>query len=447
MKAKHLIVLVSLAAVLGGLAYLTSSKKSRLRAGAEAMGKHVFPQLQDSAAVNQVEHLAFETMGRTVNVARVDNVWVAPGKYNYPVDFEKVRDFVRKLTDLKVGQVVAPGQKQMEDLNLISPAEAESGKGGQTGTLVKLMDGKGKLLAELVVGKEHMKKPEPGSQFGRYGGYPDGRYVAAAGKAYLVAETLSSVPEDDKSWLDDDLLNISSSEILELSITGKDGQKLTLKRPDENGALAVADLTEDEEMETSKVNGLANLLSYLTFSDVVDPESTDVALGMDVPTVYVARTKKGKTCTLTIGGSPEGSKDRYLRLAAVYVPPEGEAPEGGAGEAAKDGGEEDEEALKKKEEQEKLALEVRDLNDRVAKWTYLVRSYKIDELTTDRNAVVKEKGKVGSSDDEEDKSEGIGGEESETPEKKSFLRRLLTGGKGKGKAMGSEDAETKAEDK
>lgn len=417
MKAKHLIFLIILAAVLGGLAYVTSSRKAKHTAGTELMGKPVLPQLQDKDVLKKIEKMAFATSGQTVTVARADGVWVAPGKYGYPVDFEKAKEFVQALVDLKVGQVMPGGEKQLARLNLLSPESVEPGKAWQSGTLVKMMDSDENVLARLVVGKERMKKADPNSQFGRYGGYPDGRYVAADGKAFLVGDPLSSLPADDKAWLDDELLNLRAGDVMSVSLTDRDGESLTLRRPDENGALEVPDLTEDEEMERSKANNLANLFSYLNFTDVADPSLSDEEVGMDKPMVAGCETKKGKAYTLTIGGSPEDSKNRYVRLSASYDPPPvpEEAPEGddaeNEDEAEKDADEEAKKAAERQAKQAKLAQEVKDFNERVGPWTYLVRSYKFEDLSVDRDDYVKEKEKIAEPDEENEDDEAQAEEE------------------------------------
>jgi len=407
MKTKNLIVLVVVALVLVGLAYLSSSRKGRLTEASTMIGKYVLPGLQETEALNRIEKAVFVSALATVTVARVDNVWVAPNKHDYPVEFGKLRDFLRKLADLKIGQTVPSGESQLRKLELVSPG---SGETEGAGTVVKLLDKSDTVIATLMVGKEHEKKPASGSPspspspfggYGGYGGYPDGRYVAVDGKAYLVTDTLNDIPDDDKDWLDDDLANVSSSDIIEVTVKNAEGKSVTLTRPDGFGDLVLAELAEDEEMDSSKASGLGNALSYLSFEDVVDPGLADKDLGFDKPTVYSAKTKKGKTYTLTLGGSPESSEDRYARLSAVYEPPPEEAADAAKSEddrAEEAGGEEarkkaEEEAKKKKDEQEKLAKEVRELNEKVGAWTYLIRSHKIDDVTANRDDLVKKKEK------------------------------------------------------
>lgn len=368
MKAKNLTILVVLAVVLVGLAYITSSRKTKITTAPAVMGQYVLPSLQEPETLNNIEKIIFLFSGTTVTVTKVNNVWVAPEKYNYPVDFGKVRDFLLLLAELKIGQVVPPGKGQHEALNL-----------EHTGTLVECKDKTGKKIASLIAGKEHMKAPSSDTFFGgRFSSYPDGRYIAVDEKVYLVTETFSNLPENEKGWLDNDLVNVSSSEIIKITVTDPKGKTLTLKRPDDGEDLTLEELSRKEEMDTSKVNSLASVLSYLTFTDVADPNLSDKETGLDKPLVYIAKTKQGKIYAIKIGGSPEESDDRYLRISASLEPPPDSTGE---------------ETEKKKEELEKSTREVRELNEKVGKWTYLVASYKVAGVTTKRDDLVKKKEK------------------------------------------------------
>jgi hypothetical protein len=225
--------------------------------------------------------------------------------------------------------------------------------------------------------------------------------------------------------MDDEIANVSSYDVADITVTDSDGKSLTLARPDGSGDLTVGDLGENEEMETSKANGLANVLSYLRFDDVADPALSDSDLGFDKPVLVALKTKKNKVFTLKLGSGPEGSEDRYARLSANYTPPpEPEKPavseteetggeetgeevdkdEGGKDEEA--GKKAEEEAKKKKEEQDKLAKEVEEFNEKVGPWTYVVSSYKVDDVTTDRDYFVKEKEKPEEDKDEDSDDKG-----------------------------------------
>jgi len=403
MKARNLIILAVVAVVLVALARMTSSRKGRLSKGQESMGKPLVEALQDAEKVNSVEKLLFESAGGTVTVARVDGRWVAPDKFNYPVKFDSVHDFVTGLVELKTGQPVPDAQ--LAELNLLAPGDAGP---GESGTRVTLLDGDGNGVASLVVGKEHRRQAggnSPlGAQFAGLGDYPDGRFVASGGKACLISETLTNLPDDPKDWLDNDLANMAAADIASVTVTEAGGETLALAKDPDGADLKLATLAEDEEMDTTRANNLCSVLSWLDFEDVADPAATDEALGFDKAQTYVATSKKGPVYTLTLGGSPEGTEDRYARLNAAYTPPpiEDEEPEPQAdpGEEMTDeekqaaeeaAAKKAEERLKKQEEQQKLADEVKALNDRTGGWTYVLKAYEVEAVTADRAYFVKEK--------------------------------------------------------
>jgi len=407
MKGKNLLILVVVAGVLVGLAVLTSRKQKRHAVVATEIGKPVLAALQDPDTLNSIERIEVLSPGGTVTVARVEGAWVAPRKYNYPADFGKVRDFVRTLRDLEIGHTLKGGAAERRELELLTPGGAAT---NGIGTVVKLETAAGEEVASLLVGKEHERAAPADSPYARYGAYPDGRYILAGEKPVLVADTLSALPSDVKDWFDTTVVNVSSYDITNITVTGANGTTLTFQRPEPGGDLVVADLNEDtEEMETAAAGGLANALSYLNFQDIADPSLSDEALGFDDPVKLIARTKENKVYTLTIGGSPEDSDNRYVRVSAAYEPPAEPAPAPGEDDVETPETEpgtnvtaaatadveaekaEDEARKKRREEQEKRAGEVEALNERVGPWTYVVNSYKVDDVTADRSAFVKAK--------------------------------------------------------
>lgn len=404
MNVKKLVVLAVIAVLLSGLAYM-SSKKSRQRrtAPSSMMGKPVLESIQATEALNSIEEIVFTTANSTTVAARVDGTWVAPDKFNYPVNFTRIRDFLRKLRELKIGQMVSGDERQLKELQLLPP---ENGTADSAGTLIDLRDGSGNTVASMLVGKEHMRSaPADGpAPYGMRGGYPNGRYVSSAGRACLVSDTLGDMPGSVRDWMETSIGSVTASDPQELTISHGD-KSVTLRRSEE-GALEFPDLSRKEEMDAGKVNGIATILSYLSFDDVADPSLSDEALGFDKPVTCSSRNGKNQVFALLAGGSPEGSDNRYVRLTASYSPSEEESvdepePRDGeaAGEDAASGPEADEaaaskaeeEARKKKEEQERLAAEVEEFNTKVKDWTYIVASHKLRDLSVDRSDFVKEK--------------------------------------------------------
>jgi len=418
MKARNLIILIVVAVLLCGWAYLSSSRKKRRTEAPADIGKPLLAELQDTERLNSIAAIEFVTAQSTVTVSKVEGKWVSPARYNYPLQFESVRDFLRKLAELKTGQPLAGGLQQMEALNLLSPAGATPAEADKTGTLVNLRKETGETVSSLVVGKEHSRQAPQESPYGRgFGAYPDGRFVAAGGKTCLVKETFSDIPKDGKSWLDTQIANVPASEMVKLTVTDAQGQSITLVREEGGSDMALADLASGEEMNKITVSGLAGVFGWLNFEDVTDPALGDDELGFDSPITLKAETKQGKIYTMTLGSGPAETASRYARFKADFSPPEPKPEK--ATDVASDDGEDskaadaeesvqDTEAAsveKAQEEQKKLAGEVKDFNDEVGGWTYVIASHEIKDVTADREHFLKKEEKV-----EDEEREAAGGE-------------------------------------
>ncbi len=413
MKPKNLIILVVVAAVLAGLAVLT--KRDKGSSTPDILGNTILPDLP----VNDVAKVVVQTEGATATVERVKGTWVATSKHGYPADFGKVRDGLMKLSELKIGQVARLNSEQCDALKLHPPGE-ENG-----GTLLSLYDASGKELASLLLGETHERKPQGGAgPMGPMGGYPDGRFVSTDnGKTvYLVDETLSDLSSTTKDWLETDLLNVSGSDVMEVSITGPERPPVKLKRPEKGKTMELEGLAENEELKTSKMYSIESAISYLRLADLADPALSDEQLGLDKPVVFQAATVKDEIYSVSIGGSPESSSDRYVRIACAMKPSEPE-PE----KAVETEGQTDEEKKaaeeKAKEEAEKKAKErketedkVKELNDKLARWTFVIESYKAESMLTKRADLVEEKEEEKADEDEKAESPKPAEPEAKAPE-------------------------------
>lgn len=411
MKSKNLIILVVVAGLLAGLAYRAKTRTRPDKATPSAMGQPVLAELQDPDVLNGIERIEFISTGQTITVQRSGETWVAPGRFDYPVNFDKLRDFLRTLNTMKVGQVVPASDSSRERLELISP---ESGELANTGILVKLYDGAGQAVATFTAGKDYMRSSEGASPMGRGGSWPDGRYVAVGDDIWLVADMLRDIPAQLNDWLDASVANVSSHDLAEVTVANSNGT-VTLTRPESGGDLALADIPDDKEMEASKATSVANAMSYLTFTDVADPALVDEAMGFDKALTVTARNQKGQVYTLVAGGSPEGASTRYVRFSASYdapaepeeaaadtpEPAEGEDAEAAAQKAAAEAARKAEDAASRQAEQQTLADDVDKLNARVKAWTYLVDGHKLDALNISRDDLLKDKEK-----EEDEDSEG-----------------------------------------
>lgn len=353
----------------------------------DAIGRLVLGEVP----LNDIAAIVVTGSDSTTRLARVDNVWVSQNAHNYPTDFKRIRDAVIKLADLKIGQVIDVDDAERAEMKLLPPTAEAAG----TGTLVELFDAAGTRLARLLVGESRKRQGGGGPQFGgpQFGGYPDGQYVATDDDSvYLVTENLHEFTRSASEWLDKELLNVPATDVAGVTISGIEGGAVTLRVPEGGSALALADLGEDEEMDTSRASSVKSSLSYLRFDDVADPSLGDEALGLDTPIEFKAETTAGTVYTVLLGGKVTDSENRYARVSAVHVPEPETTPAGTGDETGDEATDEAaaEDAARLAEERLKTATEVEALNAKLGPWTYVISSYKADYMTSTRDQLVKE---------------------------------------------------------
>ena len=352
---KKLLILVIAAAALLGAAYLL---KGRSQKTPNVVGHKILPAFNISD-VTRVEI----TGAKSLTLASGEAGWTVDALHGYPADGKKILDELLKLKELKAGQPAA-------------------GISNAAPTVVILKDAAGKELAKLEMGEQHRSAPRGEmAQFGG-GGYPDGRYVAFEGTTVVVNDALDAFNGDPKKWVDTKIGGITASDVKEVTYAkGKESVKLTRK----DSTWTLEGLGPKEELDTSKTYSLDSALSYLNFSDVVDPKKTEAELGFATGAVYTATLKNGITYTAKVGNKI--GADSAFKVSAAFKPVGTNATENAACEKT-----------------------VKDFNDKVGKWTYTISSYSAESMSKTRKDLVKAK--------EEPKKEETKKPETKKPEAK-----------------------------
>ncbi len=377
MNRKQLILLIVVAAVLGGISLSVSRKeKSSWTESSQRMGEKLFSSLN----VNDVESIEIKQASGSLTLAKKSDVWVVPSRSDYPANFGSIHDFLIKLMDLKVTQPVKAGVAQLPRLELLPPD-----KGTNSGTLVELKDKSGKTLSSLLLGRKHTRDAGASSPFGG-GPMPDGRYVMVGGdvkSVALVSETFTSIEPKVEEWLDKDFLKVEklrSASVTALQATNS--WKLT--RETENAEWKLADAKPEEKIDTAKVSGVNYLLSSVTFTDVADASKKPEELGLDKPVLARLETFDGFTYQVKVGKpGPEGKV--YIQIATTADLPKERV-------VGKDEKPEDKEKLDKefKEKTQKIQekLKKEQFHD---KWSYQVDKWSVESLLKERREFMADK--------------------------------------------------------
>jgi len=214
MKNKQIGTLVAAGAVLASLAWMLSGPQPKKAAW---MGSKLLPKL----AINAVDEIRIATGSDTVRVVRTENGWVLPERYNYPANFETVKQFMIKLADLKIGQVVKANDAQRQKMGFSSDSVVN----------LTLKAGANEIVT-LAMGATRQTQ---GAQASPYGSIPDGRYVAIKGDpaVYLIGDAMNEASAQPSRWLDTALLDITPEDVSTITLENPEDGIIVLRRDDQ----------------------------------------------------------------------------------------------------------------------------------------------------------------------------------------------------------------------
>ncbi|MBI2438605.1 MAG: DUF4340 domain-containing protein [Lentisphaerae bacterium] len=386
MKARNLILLVVVAAVLVGWAVWVLKPPAKLESN--LLGTKVLPGLP----INRVNKIVLVTTNTTLTLAKVKGAWAVANRFNYPAAFDKIAESLIQLGELKVGQVVTVDEKQRGAFNLLDPSSTSAGHKERSGTRLELRDENDGLLAWLLIGKPFMRGASAGGGMSApwaFGDYPDGQYVLTAnGRVFLVSHTLESLTPDAKNWLASEFVSESAAALQEISVTAPQREPIKLRRPKEGESFTLQGLSAEQgALDTAKVDQLSGALNFLRFDDIADPQLSPKETGLDQPVLFEAQTSGGRTYTIRVGNTlTNDALARYLQVAFAWkAPVESKAPDKEAAE--KPEGQTNAVAAAKAGEQ--LAEETKELNDRLAPWIFIIKGYRLEPFLIKRADLVK----------------------------------------------------------
>jgi hypothetical protein len=315
MKAKQLIIMAAALAVLAGIAII-QQRGGRKYAPLVKQDATLFQGLE----LNTIDGVDVFQGPEKAGLAKKGGIWVVDSLYGYPADFGKLADALRAAAEVKTGRPVRS-------------ANVDAAEYGFDDAKTVVLKAGGQDVLKLEVGAQREASDAAG--------WANQHFIRKDGstEVYLVDYDFRPFATDSDSWIDKELLNVSSSDIVSVKTADvelkEDAGKWTLIGLDE----------EAEELQSSEAGKLRSALQYLNCTSVADPEKSDADLGFADAVTYTASTTN-QTYTVTVGGEADGG--RYVRF-------EGDVPEAISG------------------------------------WTYVVSAYKADSFLLTRDKLVKEK--------------------------------------------------------
>ncbi len=308
MSARMLAVLVGLLVLIGAGAAWYHRQDNRTTT-VESLGKPLLPDLK-AAQVAAIE--IRQPAEGTLTLVRKDERWVIAERADFPADATKVREFLLKLIELKIGQNEPLAAADRQRLQL-----AETGKEGAATRLV-LKAADGKLLGTVLIGKKYFKGATPDNA-DRVPG--DGRFVmlpTAAERVFIVSDPLAQASAKSSLWVQTDGIAVANPVMMEMRF--HDGERWRINKLDGNQGWKLDPVKPGEKAEQSKLSGAAYGLYELKISDVAMPGLSDADAGLDKALTLTAESQEGARYALKLGKPREQDAAIYARIAVEKAP-------------------------------------------------------------------------------------------------------------------------------
>ncbi len=263
-------------ATVGGALLLTPGEAPPPPASASPLA---FPGL--AARLAEARVIEVRRHDGTLEIRREDaDRWVLPAKAGHPVRPERVREVLVGLTELRLTEPRTANPEMLERLGLEDPAQA-----GATSSLLRVLDGRGQPIAELVVGRRRMRVQ---------GNVPETVNVRrpAESQAWL-AEGRLPLDGDPNLWIDRDIASIPRDRVRAAAVSRAGEPPLVLRRGrDPEAGLAVVEPAETPELDELSLDEVARAFEFLTF--------LDVRRAADIPGARIAEARFELTDNLRI---------------------------------------------------------------------------------------------------------------------------------------------------
>ncbi len=222
---------------------------------AAGAGEKVFPGLLER--VNDVAGIVIESAGGKITLENGVRGWIVKDREGYPARTVKIKRAVLGLAQLQLSEAKTRRKEKFAKLEL-----QDLGAEGAKSKRVKLFDGAGKVVADLLVGKRR------GTLAGTPGG---GLYVRKPGdpQTWLAAGD-ANFSGTQETWLERKIISIKDARVRTVVIRHPDGETVKLSKAAEK----TKDFDLEELPEGKKVtlqfdlNAIGAALSDLQLDDV-----------------------------------------------------------------------------------------------------------------------------------------------------------------------------------
>lgn len=297
-----------------------------------------------AAKVNELDSIRLTAGGgeTVASFERLDVEWRVQEVSSYPADWGKLKSL---LSDLSRAEVIEEKTSNPEYYARLGVEDITLDDA--SGMMIEFAEASG--MPALIVGKQATGR--------------EGQYVRIAGvQSSALIDVKLDLPADRMQWLERDIIDISDSEVVELSITHPDGELISAtKKSADDEDFQLQGIPPEREIKSNwSVNSIGGGLAALKLDSVV-PESE---IDWSEVTKFSLLTADGLRVSADLAALDEAY---WIRIQSeAYTPAvEESGPEDDASSAAS----------------AELAGRVNQINDRVNGWAYQIPQNKYDAMS------------------------------------------------------------------
>ena len=260
---------------------------------------------------NALTRLQISGGTQEVVLARGDQGWTVESLWQYPADFDRLREFLRALEQLKIGDVIRDGTTALADFGL---ATITANQAATHPTEVRWQTAGTTEAGYLVLGQPR-RSIAPG-EFGA----PDSFFARLNdGPVLLVAPHLEAPPHDAADWLNREIMNVEGARVTLMQASLRDGTRYGVQRNE--GGYEGRDAMAGKNINSGNADLWLRTWQELNIATVLDPKGDRAAWGLDHPDVVEARTRDGLHLKVQLGDADEEGGRPAVFTVSWEAPP------------------------------------------------------------------------------------------------------------------------------
>ena len=297
MSKKTLMVLAALAIGLMVAVWKLGNTESSSAAKSGGESQALLPSVEWST----LSMIEIQEGATTTHLEKADGLWCVAEQENAPADFNRLRELIRSMDDMKRGQVADTGDAHLAEYGLLD---------GGDGSLVRIALKYEKGATVLKLGKMRESQRSEG-----YWGPPGGRYVRVDdGPILLLKEDVRMAQASADVWWDRSLIALEPESIHKISVQA-DEESYVLERQT-NGVISLAGLGDGEAVNMGAVDRLLGALRNLRAEKLM-PAATEWGDAFAKADSFQADAE-GATYRIQLGdASPDNGEGRPIRVEVV----------------------------------------------------------------------------------------------------------------------------------